>query len=59
MRVCDRHPRKKATETIKIGSTDAEYDLCKPCAEEIDKFISSPRKEGVESKPFWDRRKSA
>ena len=59
MRVCDRHPRKQATDTIKIESTDSEFDLCKQCAEEITKFISNPRKESVEKKPLWDRIKSA
>lgn len=50
MRVCDRHNRKPATETIHIKSSDATYDLCNDCAAQIEKFISSPKKEAVESK---------
>jgi len=60
MRVCDRHPRKPATDTIHMKSSDSHYDLCEPCAREIEKFISNVRKEGVEKKRNWlGREKSA
>ena len=59
MKVCDRHPRKPAKETIHIKSTDSQYDLCESCAKEIEKFISNPKKESVERKSFWDKKKSA
>jgi len=50
MRVCDRHNRKPATETIHIKSSDTQYDLCSECAGKIEKFISNPKKEDVEPK---------
>ena len=50
MRVCDRHPRKKATDTIHIKSTDSQYDLCSECADQIAKFISNVKKDSVEKK---------
>lgn len=60
MRVCDRHPRKPAKDTIHIKSSDAEYDLCGPCISEIEKFISDTKKEAVEKKRnFFGREKSA
>ena len=49
MRVCDRHNRKPATETIHIKSSDSTYDLCADCAKQIEKFISKSKKEAVES----------
>ncbi len=51
MRVCDRHPRKRATETILMISTDSQFDLCEECANLIEKFISDTKKETVEPKP--------
>jgi len=50
MRVCDRHPRKPAKDTIHIKSTDAQYDLCAQCIGEVEKFISNVKKEAVEPK---------
>jgi len=59
MRVCDRHPRKKATKRIHFVEDDTWFDLCEPCLAEIEKFISNPKKESVERKRFWDTKKSA
>ncbi len=50
MRVCDRHPRKKATKQIHFVEDDAWYDLCESCLTEIAKFISNVKKESVEGK---------
>ena len=50
MRVCDRHNRKPAAEQIHIKSSDTTYDLCNDCAVQIEKFLSSPKKEAVEGK---------
>ena len=50
MRVCDRHPRKKATKQIHFVEDDAWFDLCESCLKEIEKFISNPKKETVETK---------
>lgn len=50
MRVCDRHPRKKATDSIVLESTDSRYDLCNQCTIEIVKFISNVKKDSVEKK---------
>ena len=43
MRVCDRHPRSKATDTVHIASHDAYFDLCEQCTNEIMRFISKPK----------------
>jgi len=60
MRVCDRHPRKKAIEEVHIKSTDTWYDLCQPCVDEITKFISKPRQDAVDDKrTIFGRKKSA
>ncbi len=60
MRVCDRHPRKRATEEILLKSTDSKFDLCEECAAQISKFISNVKKEDVESKRNWlGKKKSA
>ena len=60
MRVCDRHPRKPATDTIVLKSTDSQFDLCESCTMEIAKFITNVKKEAVEGKRgFFDRKKSA
>ena len=60
MRVCDRHPRKKATDTIILKTTDSQFDLCESCTMEIAKFISSVKKETVEPKRgFFGKEKSA
>jgi len=61
MRVCDRHPRKKATEGILLKSTDSQFDLCDECAAQITKFISNPKKESVvtERRFFGKKEKSA
>ncbi len=60
MRVCDRHPRKKATKQIHLVEDDAWYDLCDPCLKEIEKFISNVNKEAVEKKRgLFGREKSA
>ncbi len=50
MRVCDRHPRKRATDSITLKSTDSEFDLCEQCTIEITKFISNVKKESVDQK---------
>ena len=50
MRVCDRHPRKKATDSILLKSTDSQFDLCDDCAAQIAKFISNVKKESVDQK---------
>ncbi len=60
MRVCDRHPRKKATDEILFKNTDSQFDLCADCVDQIAKFISNVKKESVESKRDWlGRTKSA
>ncbi len=60
MRVCDRHPRKKATEELSFKSTDWKVDLCSECAAEIEQFISSVKKESVDSKRgFFGKKKPA
>ena len=59
MRVCDRHPRKQATEKMHMESTDTEVDLCEPCAKEIMKFISNVKKESVEKRNWLGKKKSA
>jgi hypothetical protein len=60
MKVCDRHPRKPAKESITIKSSDSHYDLCDACAHEIEKFISDVKKESVEPKrKFFGKKKSA
>jgi len=43
MRVCDRHPRSKATDFVRIESHGAEFDLCEQCTNEILLFISKPK----------------
>ena len=50
MRVCDRHPRKAAVNTCHIDGkdTDAWFDLCQKCADEIMKYLGDPAKETVE-----------
>jgi len=50
VKVCDRHPRKKATDTIVLTSTDSRFDLCESCTIEIAKFISDVKKDSVEKK---------
>lgn len=60
MRVCDRHPRKKATDSIILKSTDSQFDLCEQCTIEITKFISNVKKESVEGKRgFFGNKKPA
>ena len=60
MRVCDRHPRKPATDTIILTSTDSQFDLCESCTMEIAKFISNVKKEAVVGKrSFFGKEKSA
>ena len=58
MRVCDRHPRKKATEAIVLKSTDSQFDLCEQCTIEITKFISNVKKDSVEKKPRFFGKKT-
>ena len=50
MKVCDRHPRMRSTETIVIASTDAHYDLCAKCAKQVIEFLSKVKQETVEPK---------
>lgn len=60
MRVCDRHPRKKASKRVHFVEDDTWFDLCEPCLSEIEKFISNVKKESVEDKRgFFGRKKSA
>jgi len=59
MRVCDRHPRKKATDSILLKSTDSQFDLCAECIAEITKFISNVKQENVEGRGWLGRKKSA
>jgi len=60
MRVCDRHPRKPATDTIVLKSTDSTFDLCETCTIEIAKFLSNAKKEAVEGKrSFFGRDKKS
>lgn len=60
MRVCDRHPRKMATKQMHLVEDDRWIDLCEPCLTEIEKFISSVKKESVEDKRgFFGQKKSA
>jgi len=59
MRVCDRHPRTKATDSLVFKITDWHFDLCADCVKEIEKYIKNPRKESVERKKFWGKEKSA
>jgi len=48
MRVCDRHNRKPAKDTIFIESSDTSVDLCAKCIEQITQFISNSRQDEVE-----------
>ena len=60
MRVCDRHPRKKATKLMHLVEDDRWIDLCEPCLTEIEKFISNVKKESVEKKrTIFGRERSA
>ena len=59
MRVCDRHPRKKATKIVHFVEDDTWVDLCEPCAKEIMKFISNVKKESVEKRNWLGKKKSA
>lgn len=60
MRVCDRHPRKKASKEVHFIHDDQRFDLCDPCLAEIEKFISNVKKESVEKKRgFFGKERSA
>ena len=51
MRMCDRHPRTRATDEIHLRETDQRFDLCGECATQIEEFISDTKKEAVEEQP--------
>lgn len=60
MRVCDKHPRKKAVDSVILKSTDSHFDLCEQCILEVTKFLSKPKQVAVEPKrSIFGREKSA
>ncbi len=59
MRVCDRHPRKKATKRLHFIEDDTWVDLCESCTIEITKFISNVKKESVEKRGFFGKKTPA
>ena len=48
MKVCDRHPRTAAVDSIKMAVTDCTYDLCQACSELLLTFLGDIEQETVE-----------
>jgi hypothetical protein len=50
MRVCERHPRTRASGKIIIEDTDEHLDLCDQCLYDIKTFIGDTEQKLVEPK---------
>jgi len=48
MRMCDRHNRTKATDTMHIKSLECHFDLCRECSEQVVEFMANTKQETVE-----------
>jgi len=51
MRVCDRHPDRRARETLKLVHEEALFDLCEECKTDVLQFLCEPPAPPVEVAP--------
>lgn len=42
MRVCDRHPDRRARDAVILEQDDARFDLCDECKTEIVGLLTAP-----------------
>ena len=55
MKVCDRHPDKRATDTVHIVMDDSHIDVCAKCKTDVLELLNLPSFED-ESEPPPKRR---
>lgn len=42
MRVCDRHPDRRARDSVVLEQDDARFDLCDECKTDVVSFLTAP-----------------
>lgn len=51
MRVCDRHPDRRASDRVHIEADDSYFDLCAECKTDLLTFLCRPRESGTDEAP--------
>lgn len=46
MKVCDKHPDRRATDTIRIERDDAHIDVCSECKTDVLLLLTAPAEVG-------------
>lgn len=42
MKVCDRHPDRRAIDTVIVQRDDSRIDVCEECKTDVLTFLSTP-----------------
>jgi len=42
LRVCDRHPERRARESVSLKNEESHFDLCDECKSDLLRFLTEP-----------------
>jgi hypothetical protein len=48
MRVCDRHPEKRAVDSMQTAGSGMDVDLCSKCITEVENWLANQKQEEIE-----------